>query len=921
MRPLAALTLLVVPVIALPQTGRPRELLTNGGFEEGFEGWQPDSKHELVVDAKVAHGGERCVTGEVTQPNTHLTISRTFDLRAGALYTISLWARGTNRTKLVVWRSNAAGQRVMVAAFENQVPQWRQYESTFSVETSGSWKIELISPSSHGAPAGRLWIDDVQLSALDVPEPVDVSQGQGFNDWPRMAPMGDALCCAWISFRDGADSLQAASLPRAGGPPSQTWEIAGGKGTYILDPYVVPDGESAWVLYATEVSGDWEIMAAKVTASGAGTPIRLTSRPGVDVKPKGAVLKGALCVVWEASVEGRRQIMAAWLKQGKGGKPQVISDRAAQNYEPCAAGAEGGPLTVAWTAWEQGNADIAVATFEGGKWSKPRKLTTAPTLDRHVTLCPAGQELWMAWENASSTGYHIGASQSRRIAVAKLTPQGLQSPVCLKASPLWEWAESAEPAVDEVGRLWVAYLKPRNKNDGWDVYLHCLTGSECSPAYRVASSKGMDRPLSLVPDGKRMLVGFQADSIPRGWQNVEAASTDETWSRACLAALDISGAPSPLPVETEAYVEPDEAYEAADLRVARGEDLPTRSITYEGRKLRLYYGDLHEHTDVSVCNRSGDQSIDESYQSMRDIARHDFACATDHGYNLNPYLWHYTAKLARANEDLGRFLTFLAEEWTSSFEEYSEKYPQGFYGHRNLILEDAYWPSWYNSRNRERPTELWKRLDAAGASYVHIPHQLADTGNVPVDWDEVDERSQPVAEIFQTRGSYEYDGAPRQAKNTLKGNFIQDAWAKGVVIGIIASPDHGGGMGKAAVYAPELSRKAILDAIRQRHTYGTTAAKILLDVRVEGRLMGEKVARASAGPVTVEVDVTCPQDIKRIDICRSNEFIYTQEPGGKTARFSFQDTDPLAAPSYYYVRVIQTDDEIAWSSPVWVQPG
>ena len=242
MRPLAALTLLVVPVIALPQTGRPRELLTNGGFEEGFEGWQPDSKHELVVDAKVAHGGERCVTGEVTQPNTHLTISRTFDLRAWALYTISLWARGTNRTKLVVLRSNAAGQRVMVAAFENQVPQWRQYESTFSVETSGSWKIELISPSSHGAPAGRLWIDDVQLSALDVPEPVDVSQGQGFNDWPRMAPMGDALCCAWISFRDGADSLQAASLPRAGGPPSQTWEIAGGKGTYILDPYVVPDG-------------------------------------------------------------------------------------------------------------------------------------------------------------------------------------------------------------------------------------------------------------------------------------------------------------------------------------------------------------------------------------------------------------------------------------------------------------------------------------------------------------------------------------------------------------------------------------------------------------------------------------------------------------------------------------------------------
>ncbi|MBM3499507.1 MAG: DUF3604 domain-containing protein, partial [Armatimonadetes bacterium] len=565
-----------------------------------------------------------------------------------------------------------------------------------------------------------------------------------------------------------------------------------------------------------------------------------------------------------------------------------------------------------------GNADLAAATFEAGEWSKPARLTSAPTLDRHATLCAAGADLWLAWENANSGGYHIGSSRSRRLGVAKLTPQGLQSPVCLKTSPLQQRAEAAELAVDEVGRLWIGYLKPRNQNDGWDVYLHCLSGGDCSPAYRVTSTRGMDRPVSLVPSGPRMLVAFQADNLPRRWPSVEAAASEETWSRVCLASLDVTSAPAPEPIATEPYAEPDDAYEAADLRLARGEDQPTNAITYQGRKLFLYYGDLHEHTDVSVCNRAGDQSIDESYQSMRDIARYDFACATDHDYNLNPYLWHYTGKLARANEDLGRFLTFLAEEWTSTFEEQSEQYPEGFYGHRNLILEDPYWPRWYNSQTRERPTELWKRLDAEGASYVQIPHQLADTGNVPVDWDEVDERAQPVAEIFQTRGSYEYDGAPRQAKNTLKGSFIQDAWAKGVVIGIIASPDHGGGMGKAAVYAPELSRKAILDAIRQRHTYGTTAAKIMLDVRVEGRLMGEKVARAGTGPVEVDVSVTCPQDIGRIDICRNNEFIYTKEGAGRSDRFTFQDRAPLDGTSYYYVRVIQTDDEIAWSSPVWL---
>jgi hypothetical protein len=30
------------------------------------------------------------------------------------------------------------------------------------------------------------------------------------------------------------------------------------------------------------------------------------------------------------------------------------------------------------------------------------------------------------------------------------------------------------------------------------------------------------------------------------------------------------------------------------------------------------------------------------------------------------------------------------------------------------------------------------------------------------------------------------------------------------------------------------------------------------------------------------------------------------------------DTAPLAGKSYYYVRVVQKDEEMAWSSPVWL---
>ena len=215
---------------------------------------------------------------------------------------------------------------------------------------------------------------------------------------------------------------------------------------------------------------------------------------------------------------------------------------------------------------------------------------------------------------------------------------------------------------------------------------------------------------------------------------------------------------------------------------------------------------------------------------------------------------------------------------------------------------------------------MWEELRKLNANFVLIPHQLADTGNVPTDWNFTDEQAQPVAEIFQVRGSYEYKGAPREARRTTPkaGYFIQDAWARGIVIGVIASPDHGGGYGKACVYAPELTREAILDALRRRRCFGTTAARVFLDVRVDGHLMGEKLARPAGKAVEIKVAVRCPTDIGRIEVCRNNKFIYTKAGKGRSAEFTFTDRAPLPGRSYYYVRVIQKDEEIAWSSPVWL---
>ena len=76
-----------------------------------------------------------------------------------------------------------------------------------------------------------------------------------------------------------------------------------------------------------------------------------------------------------------------------------------------------------------------------------------------------------------------------------------------------------------------------------------------------------------------------------------------------------------------------------------------------------------------------------------------------------------TAKLARVNNDAGGFLTFLAEEWTSSFERYDTAHPYGYYGHRNLIFADPYFPRWWNARNGQTSSALALVKASPASSY------------------------------------------------------------------------------------------------------------------------------------------------------------------------------------------------------------
>jgi hypothetical protein len=138
------------------------------------------------------------------------------------------------------------------------------------------------------------------------------------------------------------------------------------------------------------------------------------------------------------------------------------------------------------------------------------------------------------------------------------------------------------------------------------------------------------------------------------------------------------------------------------------------------------------------------------------------------------------------------------------------------------------------------------------------------------------------------------------------------------MLGTIASSDHySTHYSYALVYTSSFTREGILDAIRRRHTYGATD-NIILDVQMGDHFMGDRFRLAKALPIRVHVRGTAAVD--KIHIIRNGGVIYTHRPGAQEADFQFTDTDFGGAGSshYYYVRVEQTDGQVAWGSPMWV---
>lgn len=370
-------------------------------------------------------------------------------------------------------------------------------------------------------------------------------------------------------------------------------------------------------------------------------------------------------------------------------------------------------------------------------------------------------------------------------------------------------------------------------------------------------------------------------------------------------------------------------------------DVLSNPLRVSAGQVPLLWGDLHGHSGHS----DGTGTPRDYFEYARDVAGLDLAVLTDHDHfgvrflDSTPEIWdEIRGEVERFNEP-GRFVALLGYEWTS-----------WLYGHRHVLYFDGRGEVLSSvGAETTTPAELWAAL--AGSPALTFAHHSAG-GPVATDWSFVPDRSvEPVTEIMSVHGSSEAADSPARIYGAVRGNFVRDQLDRGSSFGFIGSgdghdghPGHAhlspnagyrrarpdprgrraderqGQGGLAGIRAAELTPDALLAALRSRRVYATSGPRILLEVSLDGRPMGStlRASELSSEPLLV-AQAAGTSGIEYVELVRRGAQIVRLPCDGQLdVRFE-QPLADLGPGDYVYLRLVQNDGALAWSSPFFVE--
>lgn len=343
----------------------------------------------------------------------------------------------------------------------------------------------------------------------------------------------------------------------------------------------------------------------------------------------------------------------------------------------------------------------------------------------------------------------------------------------------------------------------------------------------------------------------------------------------------------------------------------------------EKAEWRVYWGDLNGHSDLS----SGPRSPAVFWWYAKSVALLDFAALTDNDKwdekVFDDPSFAHAADVTKEFDLPGQFVPLLAFEWSS---------PE--HGHRIALFAErpASLPS--VASGVDTPQKL--RAAVGEKSLLLLAHPSGSAANPPAD--PALAGGEDLVEIYSGLGCFERAGTHRASTRETAGAFVTDLLARGMRPGFFASSDtrfttpgnprtplhgdliHPGGL--TAVLAKELTREAILDALRAGRCYATTGPRFLLEFHVDGHVMGSEVRVPKGTVANAYGSLGSVTNWTRVEIVGPDGALGVLTPPADNADVVelLAKTPPVNAPTWLYLRGVDEHGDMAWSSPVYLSP-
>ena len=799
------------------------------------------------------------------------------------------------------------------------------------------------------------------------------------DDYPSVAVLDETTAWAvWQSYSGQAEEIR---LSKHEGSWRTFTRVPGTSGDVWRPQVALDKDKRLWVVWSQQVDGNFDLYARALDEKENRwlELIRLSSHPHPDIDHHLiSDSKGGLWVVWQGFHGDNSDIFLRHSEGGDWSEEIRVTNSPANDWEPQIAVDGEGRAHIVWDSYRNGNYDVFLRSYVNGQLGPEVAVADTARFEAHASVA-VGQEgrVWVAWDEAASNwGKDSGPTtdpqwlerggeirrnwltqpsspgarlyESRKLKLAVFEGQERKSPfqsleTALLAAGIHDH-DSPQLLVDSgSGRVGVMFhlwnqvgewtpTFPHESSRYWEQAVTFYEGDHWSPVVTLPESWGrlsMRSDGAWAPDGSLWVV-WPADGRLSNRSHAPVAGNiyaARIPMKSSSAAAELKAWEAPEELET-APVHPNEADDVATIR-------SYRSFVH-GVENRIVRGDFHRHTELSEDTAGGmiEGSLFDFYRYMLDVAAMDFGAVTDHNAGGDyEYWWWLTEKSCDLYNVPRQFTTFYAYERSVSFPG----------GHRNVFHTRRGIPvvSFFTRTdfNRRRPAGarhetlvdddtrlLYESLRQTGG--ISIPHTTAS--NMGTDWRDNDAEVEPVVEIFQgDRVSYEHPGGPRAARSAedrplggyQEAGFVWNAYRKGYRIGTIASSDHWSThISYAMVFTEQPTRDAIFEAIQKRHTYGATD-NIVLDVRMAEHFMGDEFDASEVPPLQIRIVGTGP--VALVEVIKNEKIIYTATPDRQDVTLTFLDQEPTTGTSYYYVRMVQQDSQVAWGSPIWVnlQPG